>query len=217
MTLDDPKYQTGEPELPTNAPTDAIISPDTHRANRIPPNQSRTRKWPVLHAMDVPDISLDRWRLEVNGLVKHPLTFTWEEFQQLPRVKVFSDFHCVTQWSRLGNVWEGVSTQELLRRAEPDPAAKFVVVTGYDWGWTTNLPLSEFAAEDALVVDLHDGEPLSPDHGGPARLVVPRLYAWKSAKWIRRITLVAEDAPGYWEKLGYHNNGDPWKEERLGG
>ena len=150
------------------------------------------------------------WKLEIGGLVERPLSFTWDEFQKLPRVKVFSDFHCVTRWSRLGNLWEGVSVQEIMGRAGIQPDAKFVVVTGYDWGWTTNLPLADFLTDDALFVDLHDGEPLSADHGGPVRLVVPRLYAWKSAKWVRRVELVAEDRPGYWEQAGYHNHGDPW-------
>ncbi|MCA9067412.1 MAG: molybdopterin-dependent oxidoreductase, partial [Planctomycetaceae bacterium] len=164
-----------------------MISPDTHRENRIPPGQARTKKWPVLHASDVPDVTREKWKLEIGGLVDHPLSFTWDEFQQLPRVKVFSDFHCVTTWSRLGNLWEGVSVQEIMNRAGVQSAAKFVVITGYDWGWTTNLPLADFLVEDALFVDLHDGEPLDADHGGPVRLVVPRLYAWKSAKWVRAV------------------------------
>lgn len=213
----DPKYQDGEPTGPHGFGDDVIISPDTHRENRIPPGQTRTYKWPVLHASDVPDVTRDKWKLEIGGLVDHPLSFTWDEFQQLPRVKVFSDFHCVTTWSRLGNLWEGVSVREIMNRAGVQPAAKFVVITGYDWGWTTNLPLEDFLVDDALFVDLHDGEPLDADHGGPVRLVVPRLYAWKSAKWVRRVDLVAEDKPGYWEQVGYHNHGDPWKSERFQG
>jgi DMSO/TMAO reductase YedYZ molybdopterin-dependent catalytic subunit len=130
-------------------------------------------------------------------------------------VKIFADFHCVTRWSRLGNLWEGVSVRHLLQLAGVKPQAKFVVATGYDSAWTTNLPLKEFDQEDALVAVQHDGEPLSADHGGPARLVVPRLYAWKSAKWLKRITLLEHDQPGYWEDLGYHNYGDPWREERF--
>ena len=206
----DPKYQADTPPSPGDVASDVIISPDTCRENRIPPGQARTKKWPVLQYGDVPDVSREKWKLEVGGLVDTPLSFTWDEFQKLPRVKVFSDFHCVTRWSRLGNLWEGVSVRELMNRAGIRPTAKFVVITGYDWGWTTNLPLSDFLAEDALFVDLHDGEPLSPDHGGPVRLVVPQLYAWKSAKWVRRVELVEHDQPGYWEKAGYHNHGDPW-------
>jgi DMSO/TMAO reductase YedYZ molybdopterin-dependent catalytic subunit len=155
------------------------------------------------------------WRLTVNGLVERALEFDWEQFRALPRVKVFADFHCVTRWSRLGNLWEGVSVRHLLEMAGVKPQARYVVATGYDSGWTTNLPLEEFDREDAVIVDQHDGEPLDPDHGGPARLIVPRLYAWKSAKWLKAVTLVDEDRPGYWEELGYHNYGDPWREERF--
>jgi DMSO/TMAO reductase YedYZ molybdopterin-dependent catalytic subunit len=212
---DDPKYQSGGPPGPGSAASDAIISPDTTRANRIPPGQVRTRKWPVLHATTVPAVSLSDWRLTVDGLVDTPLQFNWQQFQQLPRVKVFADFHCVTRWSRLGNLWEGVSVRDLLSRAGVKPAAKFVVATGYDSGWTTNFPLPDFDQPDAVVVDHHDGEPLDPDHGGPVRLIVPQLYAWKSAKWLTAITLVDEDQPGTWEQLGYHNHGDPWTEERF--
>ena len=213
---EDPKYQQGPPQQPGELSDDVIISSDTRRENRVPPGQSRTKKWPVLHATDVPQVSQSTWKLDVTGLVETRLSFTWDEFQALPRVKVFSDFHCVTQWSRLGNLWEGVSVAEILKRARPKPEANFVVATGYDYGWTTNLPLADFASDDALFADIHDGEPIDPDHGGPVRLVVPLLYAWKSAKWVRAIELVAEDQPGYWERNGYHNHGDPWKEERFG-
>ena len=150
-------------------------------------------------------------------MVAKPVEWNWEEFQKLPRVKVFSDFHCVTRWSRLGNVWEGVSTRELVERAGGLlPEANFVVAHGYDFGWTTNLPASEFLAGDALIALTHDGEPISVEHGGPARVIVPRLYAWKSAKWISGIEFIREDRPGFWERNGYHRNGDPWKEERFG-
>lgn len=163
----------------------------------------------------VPAVSPVEWRLTVDGLVERPLQFNWDEFQALPRVQVFADFHCVTRWSRLGNLWEGVSVRHLLELAGVKPGARFVIATAYDSAWTTNLPLSEFDVEDALVVDRHDGELLPADHGGPARLIIPRLYAWKSAKWLKAITLVADDQPGYWEELGYHNYGDPWREERF--
>jgi DMSO/TMAO reductase YedYZ molybdopterin-dependent catalytic subunit len=214
---DDPvKYQTTEPRPPEAVGADAIISPDTRRANRVPPGQSRTRKWPVLHWGRAPQVALDQWTLEIVGLVTHPQRYDWEAFQNLPRVKVYADFHCVTQWSRLDNVWEGVSTRYLLERAGVQSEAKFIVLHGYDDGFTTNLPLADFLAEDALVADLHDGRPLTAEHGGPARAVVPRLYAWKSAKWLRAIELSAADRPGYWERGGYHNHGDPWTEERFG-
>lgn len=217
MLAQDPKYQSGPPPAPANAPPGVIISPDTQRANRVPPGQSRTPKWPVLDAFGTPQIDLATWQLEIFGLVEKPLSFTLEDFKKLPRVKVFSDFHCVTKWSRLGNIWEGVSTKELLTRAGIKPQAKFVICHGYDNGWTTNLPLADFLADDALLADTHDGEPIPADHGGPVRGLVPQLYAWKSAKWIRGIELIAFDRPGYWERGGYHMHGDPWKEERFGG
>jgi DMSO/TMAO reductase YedYZ molybdopterin-dependent catalytic subunit len=211
----DSKYQDGDAPAPAEQPTGVIISPDTRRDNRIPPGQSRTRKWPVLDAFGPPHIDLANWKLDIFGAVERPLVFTLAEFQALPRVKVFADFHCVTQWSRLGNVWEGVSTRELLRRAGIKPEAKFVICHAYDHGWTTNLLLADFLAEDALLCDLHDGEPISLEHGGPVRGMTPQLYAWKSAKWIRGIELSATDKPGYWERGGYHNHGDPWAEERF--
>jgi DMSO/TMAO reductase YedYZ molybdopterin-dependent catalytic subunit len=215
MPTPEDKYQTADPRPHAAIDAGIIVSPDTRREKRLPPGQSRTRKWPVLHYGHVPTISLDRWRLEIFGLVENVLTFTWPEFQALPRVKVYGDFHCVTRWSRLDNVWEGVAVREIMNRAGVKADAKFVVAHGYDSGFTTNLPLADFLADDALVADRHDGEPLTPSHGGPCRLIVPRLYAWKSAKWLRAIELVAEDRPGYWEQGGYHNHGDPWTEERF--
>jgi DMSO/TMAO reductase YedYZ molybdopterin-dependent catalytic subunit len=210
------KYQSGEPRGPDNIESGLIISADTRRENRIPPGQSRTRKWPVLHWGSVPTVSRDRWTLDVYGLVKQPLKFTWQEFLELPPVKVFADFHCVTRWSRLDNVWEGVATRELLQRAGVADEAQYVILHGYDDGFTTNLPLRDFLADDALIALRHDGVELSANHGGPARAIVPQLYAWKSAKWLKAIELVAEDQPGYWERGGYHNHGDPWTEERFG-
>lgn len=207
---DDPEYQPGDPPAPETVAPGVIISSDTWRQDRVPPGQTRTRKWPVLHYGSVPAIDLSSWKLEIRGLVQRPLSWNWEEFRQLPRVKVFADFHCVTRWSRLGNLWEGVAVQELLRLAGKKPEARFVLAGGYDSGWTTNLPLADFDVEDALLADTHDGRPLSADHGGPVRLIIPRLYAWKSAKWLKSIELVAEDRPGYWEQGGYHLHGDPW-------
>lgn len=214
-TLDDPKYQSGEPPGSEQVSDEVIISPDTQRANRIPPGQSRTRKWPVLHAGTVPAVDRDTWQLDVSGLVERPLQFTWDEFRALPRIKVFADFHCVTQWSRLGNLWEGVSVRHVMELAGVRPDARFVVPGGYDDGWTTNLPLDDLLADDVLLADTHDGEPLDADHGGPVRLMVPRLYAWKSAKWLKSLELVADDRPGYWERGGYHMYGDPWTEQRF--
>ena len=214
--LGDPKYQTGDPIVPSAMSDEIIISPDTHRENRIPPGQSRTRKWPVLQWGPIPEISTDQWRFEVNGLVENPLSFDWAGFRALPRVKVFSDFHCVTRWSRLGNIWEGVSVRHLMDLAKVKPEARYVIALGDDDGWTTNMPLADFQEPDVLLADTHDGEPISADHGGPVRLVVPRLYAWKSAKWCIGLTFLDHDQPGLWEQQGYQNHGDPWTEERFG-
>lgn len=212
----DEKYQHGEPLHPNTLTPEVIISPDTSRQERIPPGQTRTRKWPVLDASGTPAFDIASWRLRLFGKVNQELTYTLDEFRELPRVRVFSDFHCVTTWSRLGNLWEGVAVRHLLQLAEVQPSAKFVILHACDGGWTTNLPLADFLEEDVLLADMHDGTPLSADHGGPVRAIVPRLYAWKSAKWLKGIELSETDRPGYWERAGYHSHGDPWIEERFG-
>lgn len=209
------ELQGAVPPGPGAVPPGVVVSPDTLREDRVPPGQVRTPKWPVLDAHGTPGVDMASWKLEVGGLVERAIALTWEQFRALPRVKVFADFHCVTTWSRLGNTWEGVSVRELLSRAGPLAEARFAFVTSLDRGWTTNLPLADLMAEDALVADTHDGRPLPPDHGGPARLVVPRLYAWKSAKWVTRIELAERDSLGFWEKAGYHERGDPWTEQRY--
>jgi DMSO/TMAO reductase YedYZ molybdopterin-dependent catalytic subunit len=215
--MDSSKLQSQQIPTADNLGEGVIVSPDTRRENRIPPRQSRTLKWPVLDASGAPSIDPATWRFSMEGLVAKPVSWSWEEFQALPRVKVFADFHCVTRWSRLGNVWEGVSVRELLDRAGGLlPHARFTVVHGYDYGWTTNLPLENVMAADALVALTHDGEILSAEHGGPARLIVPQLYAWKSAKWVAEIEFRESDQAGFWEQNGYHMRGDPWKEERFG-
>jgi len=215
--MDRAKEQGDEIPSPAGIPSDVIISPDTQRAERLPPGQSRTRKWPVLDASGPPAMDRANWRFRILGLVANPMEWSWGEFQLLPRSRVFADFHCVTRWSRLGNLWEGVTTRELVSLAGGAKAeAHFVTVYGHDRGWTTNLPLEDFLAEDALVAFLHDGEAISPAHGGPARLIVPRLYAWKSAKWVAGAELTAQDRPGFWEANGYHMRGDPWQQQRYG-
>jgi len=192
----------------------ADITESPIREPRLPPGQIRTDKWPVLHYGSVPDVELAKWDLRVLGLVEHPQLWTWDEFRALPRVQVRSDIHCVTRWSRYDNLWEGVSLREVLRRAAPRPEARFAIIRA-EQGFTTNLPLAELEHDDVLLADTHDGAPLTPEHGWPLRLVVPRRYFWKSAKWIRVIELAATDRPGFWEQNGYHNDADPWNEERY--
>jgi DMSO/TMAO reductase YedYZ molybdopterin-dependent catalytic subunit len=189
-----------------------IISSDTRRGERIPPHQVETKKFPVLHAGPTPRADLPSWSFRVFGLVERPWQCDHAAFTAMPLVRVFADMHCVTRWSKLGNVWEGVSTREVMSHVRPLPEAKFVLVH-CEHGFTTNLPLADFLAEDCLFAWRHNGADLDEDHGYPLRLVVPRLYAWKSAKWVRGIELLAEDRPGFWENWengGYHMRGDPW-------
>ena len=217
FAMDQTKTQDEEVLSPERVPAGIVVSPDTRRPDRIPPGQHRTRKWPVLDASGAPKIDLKNWTFSIEGLIGQPKQWTWNEFLALPLAKVFADFHCVTRWSRLGNLWEGVSTRMLIELAGgPNPNANFARVVGYDPGWSTNLPLEDFLAEDSLVAFLHDGEPLPEEHGGPARLIVPKLYAWKSAKWVESVELMELDRPGFWERNGYHMHGDPWREERYG-
>ena len=182
--------------------------------NRVPPGQHATGRWPVFHHGAVPPFDPATWDLRVFGLVERPLRFTWEEFQALPRIVVTADMHCVTRWSKLDNVWEGVAGREIIARAEPLPEARFVLLHA-EGGYTANLPLDAFAAEDVVLALKHDGEELAPEHGRPLRAVVPSRYAWKGAKWLRRIEFLADDRPGFWEAYGYNNNADPWREERF--
>lgn len=209
--IKDPKYQTNDPRQPEEiADPEIIISPDTRRGERIPPGQSRTKKWPVLDAHGAPEIDLANWRFEINGLVERTPGFSLDEFIQLPAVKVYADFHCVTRWSRLDNIWTGVSTREIAKLAGVKPAAKFVLALAYDNGWTTNVPIEYFLKEDSLFAYAHDGAPIPIEHGGPVRLIIPQLYAWKSAKWVNGVRFLAEDQAGFWEEGGYHMRGDPW-------
>ena len=212
--FNDPKYQREGPraaEAVESGAPGVVISPDTRRENRLPPGQSRTKKWPVLDAHGTPEVDLGTWRFEVSGLVENPQGWSLDEFLQLPSAKVYADFHCVTRWSRLDNVWGGVPARELARLVGVRPEARFVVASAYDFGWTTNLPVEYFLAEDSLLAWSHDGEPIPAEHGGPVRLVVPQLYAWKSAKWIKGLTFLAEDVAGFWEEGGYHMRGLPWR------
>jgi DMSO/TMAO reductase YedYZ molybdopterin-dependent catalytic subunit len=199
----------------------SFISRGFHRRNvepglegRIPPGQHLTSDFPVLSAGPTPRTPLAEWSFSIQGEVDEPLSWTWDEFQALPRESVTKDIHCVTTWSKLDTVWEGVSVDTLLEGVET--SAEFVVAY-CDGGYTTNLPLEDVTGGKAWVAYGYDGMPLAPEHGGPARLLVPHLYFWKSAKWVRGLRLVQQDEPGFWEGYGYHNYGDPWLEQRYDG
>ncbi len=209
------KPEAGAPvEGPAPAGLSTIISPDTRRDVRLPPRQVRAKRWPVLHVGATPKSDLATWDFRLFGAVDEPKTWTWDQFRALPAAVVAADMHCVTRWSRLDNLWEGVSVAEVVRRASPRPEARFVLVHAEN-GYTTNLPLADFLGDDCLFAWAHDGRPLEPEHGGPLRLVIPRLYAWKSAKWVRGVEFLDHDRPGFWERNGYHNQGDPWTEQRF--
>jgi len=191
-----------------------IRSPDTERKNRLPPGQRAVDRLPVLHVGIASHVDVSKWAFTISGLVEKEMKLSYEEFMALPRVKVFSDIHCVTGWSKLDNLWEGVSTGTIRELAGVLPEARFAIVHSFG-GYTTNLSLSDFLEEDVLFAVKYNNEPLASEHGYPARLVVPRLYFWKSAKWVVGVEFTAEDKPGFWESRGYHNHGDPWKEERY--
>ncbi len=183
-------------------------------ADRIPPGQELTEKWPVLHYGEVPSFDPTRWDFSVTGLVAHPARWTYDEFMALPKITTTNDIHCVTGWSKLENTWEGVSVREIVRRVTVLPQTRYVLVHA-DQGYTTNLPYDEFLRDENLLAFKHDGENLTPEHGWPLRLVVPHLYFWKSAKWVRGLEFRDTDERGFWERYGYHNHGDPWAEERY--
>jgi DMSO/TMAO reductase YedYZ molybdopterin-dependent catalytic subunit len=183
-------------------------------AGRLPPHQSLTLKWPVLHYGSVPVFDPAKWEFQIRGLVEQPLRLTWDEFQKLPRIQVTSDFHCVTRWSRFDNAWTGVSFREVMKLARPKPEAKYVVVHG-EQGYTANVPLADLDRDNVLFATHHDGKPLEPDHGYPLRLIVPHVYAWKSVKWVRGLEFLDRDVAGFWEQNGYHMYGDPFKEQRF--
>ena len=182
---------------------------------RLPPGQIITHKWPVLHYGTVPRVDLATWRFEVRGAVERPLSLSWDELLALPRRETACDIHCVTRWSRYDNMFEGVPVQEVLAHAGVKPGAAYVLVHA-EQDFTTNLPLMDLDQPANLLALSHNGEPLTPEHGGPVRLLVPHLYLWKSAKWVRGFQLLEEDYPGFWEQNGYHMRGDPWREERYG-
>jgi DMSO/TMAO reductase YedYZ molybdopterin-dependent catalytic subunit len=180
--------------------------------SRLPPGQYLETGFPVLSAGPTPRTPLDRWSLAIDGAVDAPAAWSWDEFLALPSETFAVDIHCVTKWSKLDTSWTGVSVDTLLEGVATD--AGFVTAWS-DGGYTTNLPLEDLTGGRAWVVHTYGGEPLDPEHGGPARLLVPHLYFWKSAKWLRGLTLTADDEPGFWESVGYHNHGDPWREQRY--
>jgi len=183
---------------------------------RLPPGQSLTLKWPVLHYGSVPVFDPETWDLRFYGLVESTLKLNWREFNQLPKVERTSDFHCVTRWSRFDNRWKGVAFRELLQRTQPKSSAAYVLVHA-EQGYTANIPLTDLDYEEVILATHHDGEPLSAEHGFPLRLIVPHLYAWKSVKWVRACEFLDHDQAGFWEQNGYHMYGDPWKEQRFSG
>jgi DMSO/TMAO reductase YedYZ molybdopterin-dependent catalytic subunit len=181
---------------------------------RLPPGQHLVKNWPVLDLGQTPNITRERWKLDITGAVERSMTFDWKAFSTLPQSKKVSDIHCVTTWSRYDNHWDGVSTHDLLDAVAPNADATHVVLVSND-GYTTNLSLDDFCSPEAILAHSWEGEPLTLDHGGPVRVVIPHLYFWKSAKWLRRIDFATRDHPGFWEVRGYHNRGDPWKEQRY--
>jgi DMSO/TMAO reductase YedYZ molybdopterin-dependent catalytic subunit len=182
---------------------------------RLPPGQYLTEKWPVLHAGGVPHVELATWDFKVEGEVEEPLRLTLDELKELPQTEVTIDIHCVTRWSRFDTTFTGVHWRELAKLARPKPGARYVVAHA-EQGFTSNVPLAAIEDDDALVAWSADGEELSAEHGGPLRLVVPSRYFWKSAKWLRALELRTADQPGFWERYGYHNDADYWKEQRYG-
>jgi DMSO/TMAO reductase YedYZ molybdopterin-dependent catalytic subunit len=184
------------------------------RGERLPPGQHLVRDWPVLDLGILPEVAAKDWRLRVDGLVENTLDWSWDEFCAQPTFSDVSDIHCVTAWSRFDNQWDGVGARHILALAKPKPEARFVVFHSYD-DYTTNLPLADFDDDDVLIAHSWQGQRLPREHGGPARAIVPKLYFWKSAKWVKRIEFIARDRPGFWEEHGYHDRGDPWNEERY--
>ncbi len=194
---------------------DILRSKDQARyGDRVPPNQKVTEGFPVLTYGGTPRADTKDWKFGVIGLVEEELSFTWDEFLALPQTTITTDIHCVTGWSKLDTTWEGVAFRDLMERIVLKPASSYVMVHCYG-GYTTNLSLEDLMADKVLFAHHHNGEPLAAEHGGPCRLVVPHLYFWKSAKWVRGIQFVDQDSPGFWEQYGYHNRGDPWNEERY--
>ena len=192
-----------------------------HGMPQLPVGQHQVKNWPVLDLGEQPEIPLDSWTLEIGGLVESPFTLTWQQFLALPQAEDVSDFHCVTTWSRYDNHWGGVRFATIAEIAVPKPEAQFVLCTGYDFmpgsdiPYTVNVPLTRALDADVLLVHTWEGKPLPREHGGPCRMITPKLYAWKGAKWIRKIEFLAEDQKGFWELRGYSNSAEPWFNDRY--
>lgn len=185
-----------------------------NQKDRVPPGQFLTDRFPVLHAGSVPKVDLANWTFSISGLVDEEKTLTYKEFMDLPQQQMTCDIHCVTTWSRLDNQWEGVPFKEVMNLVSVSSEANFVLIHAEN-GWTANLPLEDLLFDNIMFAHTHDGKPLTPEHGWPLRLVVPHLYFWKSAKWVRGIEFLAQDKPGFWEGYGYHLYADPWLEQRY--
>jgi DMSO/TMAO reductase YedYZ molybdopterin-dependent catalytic subunit len=185
-----------------------------YELSRLPPGQYPTEKWPVLHAGSIPHTDLATWDFKVWGEVEHPITLSWQELSELPTVEVTQDIHCVTRWSRFDTTFRGVAWSTIEELAMPRPSGRYAIAHA-EQGFTANVPTSSLELEGAMLATHADGEPLTLEHGWPLRLVVPGKYFWKSAKWLRGIELSATDKPGFWERYGYHNDADPFREERY--
>jgi DMSO/TMAO reductase YedYZ molybdopterin-dependent catalytic subunit len=196
-------------------------APNRDGRPQLPVGQHEVHNWPVLDLGDVPEVPLDEWELEIGGLVDNPVTLSWADFLALPQVDDVSDFHCVTTWSRFDNHWRGVRFKTLAELVVPTEDARHVLCTGYDHQpgtqipYTTNLPLARASEDDVLLVHTWQGQPLPREHGGPVRMITPKLYAWKGTKWIRKIEFLARDQKGFWEVRGYSNSAEPWFNDRY--
>ncbi len=212
---DDPAPISSAAKAKLKAAAEHRLPPRRDQARRrVPPGQEIVDKWPVLDLGHQPLIPTSQWKLDIKGAVARPLSLDWNAFHGLAQSRIEADIHCVTAWSLLDNVWEGVRTRELVARVQPDDSVRHVIFHAHD-GYRTNITMTRFQAENALLAHTRNGTEISREHGGPVRVVLPDLYFWKSAKWVRQITFLADDVKGYWEALGYHNEGDPWREERY--
>lgn len=198
-----------------NPREESMVGHNSAGQNRLPPGQRLTKDWPVLDLGVQPAVPKDQWTFSASGLIENPISWSWDDFMAQPQVTLTTDIHCVTTWSRYDNIWDGVTAKQFLSVVKPKPEAKFLIFHSHD-GYTTNVPLARFDDDDVMLAHRWNGEDIARGHGGPMRPVIPKLYLWKSAKWVKHVTFLDKDAPGFWEVRGYHNQGDPWKEERYG-